>query len=152
VADTHGGYYQVELDENSRRLTTFITPWSRYQYCHTPMGHCSAGDAYTKRLDDAIQDLPRKYKCVDDTLLHDLSVEEAFWHTYDFLEMSAKAGVTLKLEKFSSVGRRPTSWDSTSAWTCTSPRTNVSLLSGTSRYPRKPPSRTCGHGSGSSTS
>jgi len=90
----------VELDEDSRPLTTFITPWGRYQYCRTPMGHCSAGDAYTKRFDDAIQDLPRKHKCVDDTLLYDTSVEEAFWHTYDFLEVCAKARVTLKPEKF----------------------------------------------------
>lgn len=64
------------------------------------MGHSAAGDAYTKRFDDAIADLPRKYKCVDDTLLYDTNVEEAFWHTYNFLEVFAKAGVTLKPEKF----------------------------------------------------
>ena len=100
VADAHWGFHQVELDEESRRLTTFITPWGRYQYCRTPMGHCAAGDAYTKRFDDAIIDLPRKYKCIDDTLLYDTGVEEAFWHVYDFLEVCAKAGVTLKPEKF----------------------------------------------------
>ncbi|XP_076058554.1 uncharacterized protein LOC143035571 [Oratosquilla oratoria] len=100
VADAHWGFHQVELDEESRRLTTFITPWGRYQYCRTPMGHCAAGDAYTKRFDDAIIDLPRKYKCVDDTLLYDAGIEEAFWHAYDFLEVCAKAGVTLKPEKF----------------------------------------------------
>ncbi|XP_045122674.1 uncharacterized protein LOC123511117 [Portunus trituberculatus] len=71
-----------------------------YQYCRTPMGHCAAGDAYTKRFDDAIIDLPRKHKCVDDTLLYDTGVEGAFWHVYDFLEVCAKAGVTLKPEKF----------------------------------------------------
>lgn len=100
VADAHWGFHQVELDEKSRRLTTFITPWGRYQYCRTPMGHCAAGDAYTRRFDDAIIDLPRKHKCVDDTLLYDTGVEEAFWHVYDFLEVCAKAGVTLKPEKF----------------------------------------------------
>jgi len=100
VADAHWGYHQVELDEESWRLTTFIIPWGQYQYCRTPMGHCSAGDAYTKRFDDAIMALPRKYKCIDDTLPYDTSVEEAFWHTYEFLEVCAETGVTLKLEKF----------------------------------------------------
>ena len=100
VADAYWGFHQVELDQESRRLTTFITPWGRFQYRRTPMGHCSASDAYTRRFDDAIQDVPRKYKCVDDTLLHDSSVEEAFWHTYDFLVTCAEKGITLKPEKF----------------------------------------------------
>ena len=100
VLDAHWGFHQVELDEESRRLTTFITPWGRFQYCRTPMGHCSATDAYTKRFDDAIMDFPRKHKCIDDTLLHDASIEEAFWHTFDFLELCARKGITLKPEKF----------------------------------------------------
>ena len=100
VADAYWGYHQVELDQESRRLTTFITPWGRYRYRRTPMGHCSAGDAYTKRFDDAIQGIPRKYKCVDDTLLFDSSVEAAFWHTYEFLATCAEKGITLKPEKF----------------------------------------------------
>ena len=71
VADAHWGFHQVELDEESQRLTTFITSWGRYKYLRTPMGHCAAGDAYMKRFGDAIQDIPRKFKCVDDTLLYD---------------------------------------------------------------------------------
>ena len=64
------------------------------------MGHCSATDAYTKRFDDAVKDFPRKHKCIDDTLLYDASVEEAFWHAFDFLELCARKGITLKPEKF----------------------------------------------------
>ena len=100
VVDAHWGFHQVELDEASRPLTTFITPWGRYQYCRTPMGHCSATDAYTKRFDDAIAGFPRKHKCVDDTLLYDGDIETAFWHTYDFLALCADKGITLKPEKF----------------------------------------------------
>ena len=100
VPDAHWGFRQVELEEESRHLTTFITPWGRYQYCRTPMGHCSATDAYTKRVDDAVADFPRKHKCVDDTLHYDSSIEAAFWHTYDFLELCAKKGIALKPEKF----------------------------------------------------
>ena len=56
VADAHWGIHQVELEEESRHLTIFITAWGRYQYCRTPMGHCSAIDAYTKRFDDTVAD------------------------------------------------------------------------------------------------
>ncbi|XP_063888607.1 uncharacterized protein LOC135115606 [Scylla paramamosain] len=64
------------------------------------MGNCSATDAYIKQFDDAISDFSRKQKCVDDTLLYNASTEQAFWHTYDFLEWCARRGITLKPEKF----------------------------------------------------
>ena len=37
---------------------------------------------------------------VDDTLPYDSSIEEAFWHIFEFLETCARAGVMLKPEKF----------------------------------------------------
>ena len=100
VADAYSGYHQVKLDEESQRLTTFITQWGRYQYLRTPMGHCAAPDAYTKRFDDVIVSVDRKYKCIDDTLLYDSSVDQAFWHVYDFLELCEKHGITLNPSKF----------------------------------------------------
>ena len=64
------------------------------------MGLCSSTDAYTRKFDDVIEHIPRKSKCVDDVLLHDTSVEQAFWHTYEFLETCAQKGITLNPEKF----------------------------------------------------
>ena len=65
------------------------------------MGHCSASDAYTKRYDDAVVDIDRKLKCVDDVLLFDHGIEQAFWHCWNYLEACGRAGVTLSPEKFS---------------------------------------------------
>lgn len=53
-----------------------------------------------RRFDDTIQDITTKYKCVDDTLLYDSSVEETFWHAFDLLETCAMKDITLKPEKF----------------------------------------------------
>ena len=100
VVDAYWGYHQVEFNQESRRLTTLITPWGRFIYRRTPMGDCSAGDASTKRLDDVMQGVPRKYKCVDDNLVFDNSMKAAFWHTYDFLATCAARGITLKPKKF----------------------------------------------------
>uniref|UniRef100_A0A0P4VNI8 Reverse transcriptase n=1 Tax=Scylla olivacea TaxID=85551 RepID=A0A0P4VNI8_SCYOL len=108
VADAYSGYHQIPLDSESRKLTTFITPWGRFRYRRTPMGHCAAQDAFTKRLDDIMSDVPRKIKCVDDTLLHDESVAEAFWHTYGFLQKCRDNGVTLRPDKFSFCKRNVT--------------------------------------------
>ncbi|KAK8381385.1 hypothetical protein O3P69_018454 [Scylla paramamosain] len=79
--------------------------WHRSVPADPPMGHCAAPDAYTKRFDDALVDIQRKFKCIDDTLLHDESVEGAFWHAYELLEACARQGITLKPEKFR-FGRR----------------------------------------------
>lgn len=56
-------------------------------------------DAYTKRFDDTIESIARKHKCMDDTLLYDVSVEQPFWHAYEFLETCHKSGITLQPEK-----------------------------------------------------
>lgn len=60
------------------------------------MGHYAAPDVYTRRYDNTIANIPRKLKCIDDTLLYDAMVEDTFCHTYEFLEMCARKGVTLK--------------------------------------------------------
>lgn len=96
----------MELDEESRRLTTVITPWSCCCHRRTQIGHCLASDVYTRRFDEVIQDVPHKYKCVDDTLLYAAIMEEVFWHVYHFLETCAHSGITLKPEKFASAGER----------------------------------------------
>ena len=100
VLDAFNGYHQVMLDEESRRLTTFITEYGRYQYLRTPQGHCSAGDAYTKRYDDIVAGVERQCKCIDDTLLHDADIEQAFFHTFDYLKLCGSNGVTLNPDKF----------------------------------------------------
>ena len=63
--DTFWGFHQVRLAVESRPLTTFITPWGRNRYLRTPMGHVSVSDTYTRRYDDAVIDVERKFKCVE---------------------------------------------------------------------------------------
>ena len=101
VLDAHSGYHQVLLDDDSVKLTTFITDLGgRYQSLRAPQGFKGSGDAFNRRYDDIIVDVPRKGKVVDDTVIWDSDIVEAFYHTFDFLVLCAKNGVTLKPEKF----------------------------------------------------
>ena len=93
-------YHLVRLAPDSIPLTTFITPWGRYQYLRTPQGHCSSGDGYTRRYDDIIMDVERKRKIIDDVCLYDSSIKEAFYCAFDFLLLSGKNGITQNPEKF----------------------------------------------------
>ena len=100
VLDAVDGYHSIPLDKESQPLTTFITEWGRYMYLRMPQGYVASGDAYTRRYDEVIRDIPRKVKIVDDTLLYDYSIEEAFYHTFDFLLQCAKNGIVLNTDKF----------------------------------------------------
>ena len=60
-------------------MTAFITEWGRYIYVQLPLGFLGAGNIYTRQYDQIIKDIDRKVRCVDDTLLYDPSIEEAFF-------------------------------------------------------------------------
>ena len=79
ILDVVNGYHAIELDAKSQPLTTFVTEWGCYLYLCLPQGYLAAGDAYTQCHDEVIKDIPREVKIVDDTLLYDHSIKEAFF-------------------------------------------------------------------------
>lgn len=98
--DASNGYHQVLLDEESQDISTFLTIYGRYQYLRLPQGLKPAGDAYCHRYDTIIEDIPRKSKIVDDTILYDFDIEQAFFHVFDYLIRCGENGITLNPEKF----------------------------------------------------
>ena len=44
--DAANGFFQVKLDPQSAKLTTFITPFGRYYFTHVPMGLSSAPEIF----------------------------------------------------------------------------------------------------------
>ena len=100
VIDAVDGYHSVELDEESSKLTTFITPWGRFRYLRFPQGHCSAGDAFNGRVQHILSSIPRMVRIVDDVCIYDDSIEQAFWHAWDVLITCAQNGIVINQEKF----------------------------------------------------
>ena len=73
--------------------------WGRLPYHRLPQDYTAAGDAYTRRYDKIIKDVEDKIKIIDDTLLYKVEIEANFYHTYNYLVLCAKNGVTLNPEK-----------------------------------------------------
>ena len=48
--DCRSGYYQIPISEESKELTTFITPFGRYMFKRLPMGITSAPEHYHRRV------------------------------------------------------------------------------------------------------
>ena len=60
VLDNWNNYHSVPIHPADRPLTTFLTPFGRYQYRTCPQGLLSAEDGYTQRMDLIVGDLPNK--------------------------------------------------------------------------------------------
>ena len=100
VSDAWNGYHSTELDENDRHFTTFITPRGRFRYKVAPQGYIASGDGYTRRFDEIVTDVQRKVKCIDDTLLWSSTIEEAFFHAIQWLDLCGNNGIILNPTKF----------------------------------------------------
>jgi hypothetical protein len=76
VIDALKGYHQVQLDDESIDLTTFSTPFGRYQYLRLPFGVAHAGDDYCRRVSEVFDDLPNCRRIVEDILVYSATYEE----------------------------------------------------------------------------
>ena len=56
--DANSGFWQIELSEESRKLTCFITPYGRYVFNRLPFGLSSSGEYFQKRMSQIIEGLP----------------------------------------------------------------------------------------------
>ena len=100
MLDAWNGYHAVELEEESRDLTAFITPFGRYRYRRAPQGQSGSGDAYTKRADEITKEVERQCKVVDDALLYDDDIKGNFFHIFDYLKLCGDNGITFNKDKF----------------------------------------------------
>ena len=98
--DAWNGYHSVQLDENSRKMTSFITPWGVYRYRTAPQGYLASGDAYTHRYDNIVRDFGDIAKCVDDVCLWGKSNEENFFKSCQYLDLCSKKIIVFNPQKF----------------------------------------------------
>ena len=69
VFDCKHGYWQIEVDEKSQLLLTFLTEWGTFCYRRLPMGLICSGDIFCERTDHALVGLVGILKLVDDILV-----------------------------------------------------------------------------------
>ena len=66
VLDAMKGYHQCPLDQDSQRLTTFITPLGRLKYLRAPYGISSISEHYNRHMAKALADLSGFCRTVND--------------------------------------------------------------------------------------
>lgn len=87
------------MDEESQRLTCFITPFGRYICKCLPFGINCASDYFTKMFSELLSDIPNVSVHVDDILIYANSQKEHDEALNLVLERLQKEGVTLNKDK-----------------------------------------------------
>jgi len=67
--DASSGFWHVQLDEPSSKLTTFNTPYGRYRFLRLPFGINSAPEVFQRRMTQAFEDIDGAQAIVDDILI-----------------------------------------------------------------------------------
>ena len=68
-ADLKDGFLQIQLDEESSKLTTFQTPWGRYRYLPMLFGISPAPGYFQRKLAQNLEGLNGAYKIAYDVLI-----------------------------------------------------------------------------------
>ena len=93
--DANAGFWQIPLAEESKQLTTFITPNRRFFFTRLPFGIFSAPEHNQKRKSSLLEGLPRVVCQMDDVLIYGPNQETHDRRVHIALQKLAAAGVTL---------------------------------------------------------
>ena len=74
--DLKWGFHQVELDERSREITTFVTHRGLYRYKRLMIGVTSAPEKYQKAVANVLRDCEGVANLADDLIVHGCGIKE----------------------------------------------------------------------------
>lgn len=70
VLDAASGFWQLELDEDSKKLCTFTTPFGRFSYCRLPFGVKSSPEIFLQVMQKYFGDMENVQIWMDDFLIY----------------------------------------------------------------------------------
>ena len=97
--DAREGFWQVELDERSSKLCTFITQWGRFRFLRMPYGISCASDEFQRITDELFRDMPGVATVVDDIIVWADNEKEHERRLDAVIRQCAKAGLALNKTK-----------------------------------------------------
>ena len=97
--DLKWGFHQVELAEESREITTFVTHRGLYRYRRLMFGNASAPENYQKIVKDVLRDCKGAANIADDVIVHGRGVKEHDENLFAVLNRLKECGLTLNGSK-----------------------------------------------------
>ena len=93
--DANSGFWQLPLDDESRLLTTFITPYGRYCFNRLPFGISSAPEIFQRTMSIILEGLDGVICHMDDILVHSVDETTHNHNVRAVLSRLQEAGLTL---------------------------------------------------------
>lgn len=97
--DANSGFWQIELEENSRPYTTFITPFGRFQFKKMPFGISAAPEFFQRQMSKILRGLEGVECMMDDILVHGKNEREHDNRLEKVMKRIEEAGMTLNRKK-----------------------------------------------------
>ena len=97
--DLTSGYYHIELDSDSTKLTTFITPYGRYCFKRLPFGISSASEIFQRRMTEMLEGIEGVEASQDDILVAGRTMKEHDEKLRKVLDVIQTSGLKLNLKK-----------------------------------------------------
>ena len=99
--DAIGAFHSLIVDEKSRDITSFVSPFGSYRFVRLPFGLSNAPSAYSKLVQMALSHLPCGFTLayIDDVIVHSPTVEKHLEHVEQVLQLHAKFGMKLRLNR-----------------------------------------------------
>ena len=97
--DANSGFWQIPLAKQSRPLTTFITPFGRFQFNKLPFGISCAPELFQKRMSTMLSGLQGVLCLMDDVLVFGRDQEQHNKRLEAVLCRIQSTGVTLNPSK-----------------------------------------------------
>ena len=94
--DLTWGFHQVELDAESRQITTFTTDRGLFRYKRLMFGITSAPEKYQTIVKDALTGCKGVTNIADDLIIHGCGIQEHDENLLAVLRRLRKCGLTLK--------------------------------------------------------
>jgi len=97
--DCVSGFWQVPLSEDSKKLTTFITPYGRFCCCRLPFGISSAPEYFQKRVSQILEGLEGVANLIDDIIVWGRTIQEYDARLRAALRRLEENNITLNAKK-----------------------------------------------------
>ncbi|KAL6490170.1 hypothetical protein MHYP_G00005150 [Metynnis hypsauchen] len=97
--DAESGFWQIPLEENSARLTTFITPLGRYCFKRLPFGITSAPEIFQRKMSELLHGHEGTVVYMDDILVFGETQEIHDQRLKQVMETITAAGLRLNKDK-----------------------------------------------------
>ena len=99
--DCSRAYYQGYMEEDSRPLTAFSSPWGFYQFVRIPFGLSNAVPIFQRYMEDLMEEFRASYAVpyLDDTIVHSTSIMEHVEQVRKVLRKYQDKGLKLNLKK-----------------------------------------------------